>query len=55
MTPQLISIYALVAMFVVATLSRWTALCRYVADGRVEIDNNAAERAIRPVALGRKN
>ncbi len=36
-------------------LSRWTALCRYLDDGRVEIDNNAAERAIRPIALGRKN
>ena len=28
---------------------------RYVGDGRVEMDNNAAERAIRAVALGRKN
>jgi len=36
-------------------LSRWTALTRYIADGRLEIDNNAAERAIRPLALGRKN
>jgi transposase len=36
-------------------LSRWAALCRYLDDGRIEIDNNAAERAIRPVALGRKN
>ena len=36
-------------------LSRWTALSRFVDDGTVEIDNNAAERAIRPVALGRKN
>ena len=36
-------------------LSRWEALTRYVADGRLEIDNNAAERAIRPLALGRKN
>ena len=36
-------------------LSRWTALTRYVDDGRLEIDNNAAERAIRPLALGRKN
>jgi hypothetical protein len=36
-------------------LSRWTALCRYLDDGRIEIDNNAAERAIRPVAIGRKN
>ena len=36
-------------------LSRWTALSRYVADGRLEMSNNAAERAIRPLALGRKN
>jgi transposase len=37
------------------TLSRWSALMRYCEDGRVEIDNNAAERALRAVALGRKN
>ena len=37
------------------TLSRWDALTRYIHDGRIEIDNNAAERAIRGVALGRKN
>lgn len=36
-------------------LSRWDALSRYVDDGRLEIDNNAAERALRAVALGRKN
>jgi transposase len=36
-------------------LARWTALTRYVDDGRIEIDNNSAERAIRDVALGRKN
>jgi hypothetical protein len=36
-------------------LSRWTALIRYRDDGRLEIDNNAAERALRAVALGRKN
>jgi transposase len=36
-------------------LARWTALCRYLDDGRLEIDNNAAERALRGVALGRKN
>jgi transposase len=36
-------------------LGRWTALMRYCDDGRVEIDNNAAERALRAVALGRKN
>ena len=37
------------------TVSRWTALTRYVADGRLEMSNNAAERGIRPLALGRKN
>ena len=37
------------------TLSRWTALSRYVGDGRLEMSNNAAERAIRPLVLGRKN
>ena len=37
------------------TLHRWEALRRYCEDGRIEIDNNAAERALRCVALGRKN
>jgi transposase len=36
-------------------MSRWKALRRFVADGTVEIDNNTAERALRSVALGRKN
>jgi transposase len=36
-------------------LTRWGALTRYVDDGQLEIDNNAAERALRVVALGRKN
>ncbi len=36
-------------------LSHWVALTRYRDDGRLEIDNNAAERALRAVALGRKN
>ena len=35
--------------------SRWDALLAYVDDGRLEISNNAAENAIRPVTLGRKN
>jgi hypothetical protein len=35
--------------------SRWDALSRYLDDGRLELSNNAAENAIRPVALGRKN
>lgn len=37
------------------SLSRWDALTRYTTDGRLDICNNAAERAIRPLALGRKN
>jgi len=36
-------------------LNQWSALLYYTTDGRVEIDNNAAERALRSVALGRKN
>jgi transposase len=36
-------------------LTRWTALTRFCDDGRIEIDNNAAERALRCVSLGRKN
>jgi transposase len=36
-------------------LARWRALLRYCDDGLLEIDNNAAERALRAVALGRKN
>jgi transposase len=36
-------------------LGRWRALLRYAEDGTIEIDNNAAERALRAVALGRKN
>ena len=36
-------------------LSRWDALTRFVDDGHIEMDNNAAERSLRGVALGRKN
>jgi hypothetical protein len=36
-------------------LSRWRALGRYLDDGAIEIDNSAAERALRVVALGREN
>jgi transposase len=36
-------------------LSRWDALGRYIEDGHIEIDNSAAERSLRGVALGRKN
>jgi transposase len=36
-------------------LARWQALIRYRDDGCLAIDNNPVERAIRPLALGRKN
>jgi transposase len=36
-------------------LSRWQGLTRFIDDGRVELDNNAVERSIRPIALNRKN
>ena len=35
--------------------NEWDKLVRYLDDGRLEIDNNAAENAIRPFVLGRKN
>ena len=44
-----------VAVAIRYALERWTALLRFCDDGRIEIDNNAAERALRAVALGRKN
>lgn len=37
------------------TLSNWELLNNYLKDGRVEIDNNILENAIRPFAIGRKN
>jgi transposase len=44
-----------VAVAIHYALSRWEALLRFCEDGRLEIDNNAAERALRAVAIGRKN
>jgi transposase len=37
------------------SLNRWDALCCFLNDGRLELDTNTVERAIRPVTLGRKN
>jgi len=37
------------------TLSNWRSLTRFLDDGDVPIDNNAAENAVRPLVLGRKN
>ena len=36
-------------------LNRWDAFTLFLDDGRIAIDNNAAERAIKPVVIGRKN
>jgi len=36
-------------------LNRWTDLVRFVDDGRIDLETSPVERAIRPVALGRKN
>jgi transposase len=37
------------------TLNHWAGLTVFLADGRVEVDNNTVERSIRPIPLGRKN
>ena len=37
------------------TLARWDGLTRFLDDGRIDLDNNAVERSIRPLALNRKN
>jgi transposase len=36
-------------------MTRWSALGLFLHDGRIELDNNTVERAIRPIALGRKS
>ena len=36
-------------------LNHWDGLCRYLDDGRIEMDTNTVERSIRPLALNRKN
>jgi len=36
-------------------ITRWDGLALFLADGRIELDNNSVERSIRPLALGRKN
>lgn len=36
-------------------LNQWQPLTRFLEDGRIEVDNNAAERALRAIGVGRKN
>ena len=43
------------AQAILYALNRWNSFVRYMDDGRIEIDNSAAERALRGVALGRSN
>jgi hypothetical protein len=43
------------AVAITYALKRWIALTRYIDDGRLEIDNLIAERAIHGVAIGRRN
>lgn len=37
------------------SIKHWDSLTRYISDGRLEIDNNRSERAIKPFVIGRKN
>ena len=37
------------------SLGQWDKLVRYIEDGHLRIDNNRAERAIKPFVIGRKN
>ncbi len=54
-TQQKLSQKSALAEAIRDALNHWDALCAYAEDGRAEIDNNAAERALRTVAIGRKN
>ena len=54
-TLQTVSAKSNLAGAIKYALGRWTALTRYRDDGRIEIDNNTAERSIRPIVLGRRN
>ena len=54
-TLQTVSAKSELAGAIKYALVRWTALTRYRDDGRIEIDNNSAERSIRPLVLGRRN
>jgi transposase len=54
-TLRTVSIKSELAGAIKYALVRWVALTRYRDDGRIEIDNNSAERSIRPLVLGRRN
>jgi len=46
---------SLIGKAVTYAYNRWSNMMRYLEDGRIRIDNNLMENAIRPIALGRKN
>ncbi|HTE97145.1 MAG TPA: IS66 family transposase [Bradyrhizobium sp.] len=46
---------SLIGLAIAYALRHWQALTRYLADGFLDIDNNAAERTLRHIAIGRKN
>jgi len=46
---------SLIGMAIAYALRHWQALTRYLTDGFLDIDNNAAERTLRHIAIGRKN
>ena len=52
---QTLSKKSTTALAIQYALNHWTALTRFLDDGQIEADNNAAERALRSVAVGRKN
>ena len=49
------AIFVLVGLAIAYSLNQWDALLRYTDDPALNIDNNTAERAIRAIAVGRKN
>lgn len=54
-THSQISVKSGLAKAIRYSLTHWQALTRYCEDGRIEVDNNTAERSIRPLVLGRRN
>lgn len=54
-TLQTVSDKSSLALAIKYTLVRWEAMTRFCGDGRIELDNNSAERSIRAIVLGRRN
>jgi len=52
---ELVTPKSATGMAISYTLNQWPKLITFMKDGRVEIDNNRAERSIKPFVIGRKN